>query len=61
MGEDEIDKACEVMHNAYELAAYEAGWDTNPRSQVAWSDVPEANKIAMRAGVTALIEYLARG
>lgn len=54
----DIEKACEVMHDAYEKAAVEAGWETQQRSRVPWADVPEANKATMRAAVTALVEWL---
>lgn len=56
-----IEAACEVMHCAYEEAAAGAGWETNPASQVPWSDVPEPNKMAMRAAVTALARWLGAG
>jgi len=53
-----IDKYCEVMHDAYEKAALGAGWETNPASRKPWSDVPEANKETMRVAVVALLKYL---
>lgn len=51
----ELDHLCEIMHDAYEKRAAEVGWTTQPRSRVAWVDVPLANKQAMRAGVMALL------
>ena len=54
----DIERACEVMHDAYEKAAKGAGWETQERSRVAWAEVPEANKVTMRAAVRALIEWL---
>lgn len=54
----EIESACEVMHDAYEKAATGAGWETNPASRKPWADVPEANKVTMRAAVSALLDYL---
>ncbi len=48
---DIVERLCEEMHDRYEAAAIEAGWETNPRSRVAWADVPEANKATMRAAV----------
>jgi len=53
-----VELACEVMHDAYGKAAAEAGWQTNPASRRPWSELPEANQVAMRAAVTALLEYL---
>lgn len=50
----DIEKLCELMHSAYEEAATKAGWQTQARSRVPWADVPEANKITMRAAVTAI-------
>ena len=46
------------MHDAYEAAAAEAGWQTQQASRVPWADVPEANKATMRAAVTALLGWL---
>ena len=54
-----IEAACEVMHDAYEKAAAGAGWETNLASRKPWADVPEANKVTMRAAVLALIVFLA--
>jgi hypothetical protein len=53
-----IEKACEVMHNAYEQAAEGAGWETNPASRKPWCDVPAANRATMRAAVAALLDHL---
>lgn len=47
------------MHDAYEAAAIRAGWETQQRSRVPWSQVPEANKETMRAAVRALLDHLA--
>lgn len=52
---DYIEQACEVMHDAYEAAAVGAGWETQERSRKPWADVPEANKVTMRAAVSALL------
>lgn len=46
------------MHNAYEDAAVDAGWETQKASRKPWSEVPEANKITMRAAVAALLTEL---
>lgn len=53
-----LEAACEVMHDAYEAAATEAGWETQERSRKPWADVPEANKATMRVAVRALIDHL---
>lgn len=44
------------MHDAYEKAAVGAGWETQQASRKAWAEVPEANKVTMRAAVRALLE-----
>jgi hypothetical protein len=53
-----VERACEVMHDAYERAAVGAGWETNVQSRKPWADVPEANKATMRAAVSALLDHL---
>lgn len=53
-----IEYCCEVMHDAYERAAVGAGWETQKASRKPWSDVPEANKVTMRAAVGALLVYV---
>lgn len=53
-----IEGFCEVMHDAYEKAAAKAGWETNSESRVPWADVPDANKVTMRASVRALIDHI---
>lgn len=58
--EDDLERLCEVMHDAYEAAAVAAGWETQQRSRVPWADVPEANKVTMRAAVQALLDHLRR-
>lgn len=54
MNED-IERYCELLHNAYEKAAVGSGWETNPASRKPWALVPEANKATMRAAVAALV------
>ena len=54
-----VEAACELMHDAYEAAAVSAGWETQQSSRKPWADVPEANKITMRAAVGALLVHLA--
>lgn len=53
-----VERACEVMHDAYERAAVGAGWETQAASRKPWADVPEANKATMRAAVAALLAHL---
>lgn len=53
-----LEAACIAAHNAYEAAAHEAGWITNTQSRKPWVEVPEANKIAMRAGIGAAIALI---
>lgn len=53
-----VEAACEVMHDAYEAAAVEAGWKTQARSRKTWADVPEPNKVTMRRAVSALLAHL---
>lgn len=53
-----VEKACEVMHDAYESAAVNNGWETQARSRKPWSEVPEANKATMRVAVSALLNWL---
>lgn len=47
--EDEIERFIEAFHDAYERAAVDAGWQTQPRSRVPWEFVPAENKATMRA------------
>ena len=53
-----VERAAEVMHDAYEAAAVGAGWETQAASRKPWSGVPEANKVTMRAAVSALLDHL---
>lgn len=53
-----LEHLCEVMHDAYERAAVDAGWETQARSRRPWADVPEENKMTMRAAVLALLDEL---
>lgn len=55
---EQVDRLCEVMHDAYGEAAAKAGWETQERSRKPWADVPEANKAAMRHAVHALVGHL---
>jgi len=56
----DIDHLCAVMHDAYEAAAPDAGWETQARSRKPWADVPEPNKRTMRASVRALLTEIAK-
>ena len=53
-----VEACCEVMHYAYEKAAIGAGWETQIASRKMWEDVPEANKITMRAAVQELLVFI---
>ena len=53
-----IERACEVMHDAYEEAAKSTGWETQESSRVAWAEVPESNKQTMVQAVSALVGHL---
>ena len=54
----ELEYLCEVMHDAYEVAALHTGWETQERSRKPWAEVPEANKATMRHAVRALLAVL---
>lgn len=56
-----LERACEVLHDAYEQAATGAGWVTNPASRKPWTEVPAENQATMRAAVTALWEWMTGG
>lgn len=58
---EQIEALCEVMHDAYEQAALETGWETQVSSRKPWSSVPEANKATMRVAVRAMVESIAFG
>lgn len=53
-----LEYLCELMHDAYEVAAADEGWETQAASRKPWSEVPEANKATMRAAVAALLKEL---
>lgn len=57
MTTDELEEACRILHEAYEAAAQQHGWETQARSQVAWPEVPEENKRTMRVAVAALLDW----
>lgn len=55
---DTLETLCIIMHEAYEDAAKESGWETNLASRVEWEDVPQANKIAMYHAVSTLWDHI---
>lgn len=55
---DLIERACEVMHVAYERAAALSGWSTHPDLHKPWAGIPEANKQTMRAAIGELLVWL---
>jgi hypothetical protein len=57
-GDVSVEVLAKVAHDAYELEALVAGWETNERSRVLWPDVPEANKRCTRAAVSAVLAAL---
>lgn len=52
---EQIDRCAAAAHYAYESAALDAGWETNPASRVPWNDVPASNKAATRAAAAAVL------
>ena len=54
----DLDTCCRVLHESYERAALEAGWETQIETRVEWADVPEANKVTMRQAVAFLLDYI---
>jgi hypothetical protein len=55
---DLVERACEVMHDAYEAAALaEEGWPLPERSRVTWDEVPASHQATMRIAVLALLEW----
>ena len=61
MSDARVEHLCEVMHDAYEAAAVDAGGETQRRSRKPWADVPEANKATMRVAVRALLAEVDAG
>lgn len=53
---EQLERLCEVLHDAYEAAAAQEGWSTQAASRRAWADVPPANQRTMRRAVMALLE-----
>jgi hypothetical protein len=55
-----VEEMCHASHDAYEQAASLAGWATNQASRVPWGEVPEANKVAVRAAMDAALDVAIR-
>ena len=53
--EREVETAARAGHYAYEAAAQENGWSTQESCQVAWDDLPEANRKTMLAAYRAAL------
>lgn len=54
----DLDLLCAIAHLSYEMAAKDAGWETQKASRVAWDDLPEPNKQAMRAAISAVCDEI---
>lgn len=52
---NEADRIAEAFHEAYERLAPKHGYRTRTESAVPWQDVPENNKMLMRAVVRELL------
>lgn len=53
--EDRIEGLSRQFHARYEENASRSGWETQAKSQVAWEDVPEANREATRKTVEQVV------
>lgn len=53
------DAIAQRFHEAYERLAPEFGYETRAESAVPWEDVPEANRLLMRAVVADVFEVVA--
>ena len=56
-GDEYLEAAAQVMHEAYEEAASRVGWQTQQASRKPWAEVPEANKLTMKSAVQALLKW----
>lgn len=45
----EVEEVAKLFHDTYERLAPEFGYETQPRTAVAWENVPEPNKSLMIA------------
>ena len=52
--EQQADSLAKQFHEAYENAAPNYGYETREESRTNWEDVPERNKLVMRATMQAL-------
>lgn len=53
-----IDELCEIAHDTFEIAAEANGWKTRKSTRVAWDELPEENKAAMRAMMTTVSDVI---
>lgn len=53
-----LDFLCSELHNAYERAARETGWETQERTKVHWNDLPSANQNTMRLALAHVLYHL---
>lgn len=58
VADKELDRLCEVMHDAYEAEAGRVGWQTQHATRVSWLMLPEENRATMRFAVRALLEHI---
>lgn len=57
MSEEELDeRVARAFHEAYERLAPDFGYRTREASAVPWAEVPEANRLLMRAVVRDLMQ-----
>jgi hypothetical protein len=50
-----VEEIAAALHEEYEEAAVENGYETRPESRVPWEQVPEANRATMLAAIKALL------
>ena len=53
-----LDFLCSELHNAYERAAKQTGWNTQEVSRVHWNDLPSANQNTMRLALAHVLFHL---
>jgi hypothetical protein len=51
-----VEELCIISHDAYEREALRVGWRTQDACKKPWDDLPNANKDAMRASISAVRE-----
>ena len=57
----DIEELCEILHDEYEAAALQEGWQTQEQSREPWADVPEPNKNTMRIALRQMFLRLGKG